>query len=123
MRSIVARVGSDELGLDPMGLNETDSFLVLQPRCPVAFQGQEELIDAIRQAAEGIPGVNLSFTQPIGMRTSEMLSGVRGDLAVKVFGPNAEGFHPPEHADRPGSTGAAWRMCSRRRTVGCSIFA
>ena len=90
VRSIVARVGSDELGLDPMGLNETDSFLVLQPRAQWRFKNKEELIDAIRQAAEGIPGVNLSFTPPIEMRTSEMLSGVRGDLAVKVFGPNAE---------------------------------
>ena len=90
VRSIVARVGSDELGLDPMGLNETDSFLVLQPRAQWRFKSKEALIDAIRQAAEGIAGVNLSFTQPIEMRTSEMLSGVRGDLAVKVFGPNAQ---------------------------------
>ena len=90
VKSIVARVGSDELGLDPMGLNETDSFLVLQPREQWRFKTKEELIDAIRLAAEGIPGVNLSFTQPIEMRTSEMLSGVRGDLAVKIFGPNAE---------------------------------
>lgn len=86
---IVARVGSDELGLDPMGLNETDTFLVLQPRAQWRFETKDELIDAIRAAAEGIPGVNLGFTQPIEMRTSEMLSGVRGDLAVKVFGPNA----------------------------------
>ncbi len=86
---IVARVGSDELGLDPMGLNETDTFLVLKPRAQWRFATKDELIDAIRAAAEGIPGVNLSFTQPIEMRTSEMLSGVRGDLAVKVFGPNA----------------------------------
>lgn len=90
VQSIVARVGSDELGLDPMGLNETDSFLVLQPREKWRFKNKEELIDAIRQAGEGIPGVNLSFTQPIEMRTSEMLSGVRGDLAVKIFGPNAD---------------------------------
>ena len=87
---IVARVGSDELGLDPMGLNETDSFLVLKPHAEWRFKTKEELIDAIRQAAEGIAGVNLSFTQPIEMRTSEMLSGVRGDLAVKIFGPNGE---------------------------------
>ena len=90
VKSIVARVGSDELGLDPMGLNETDSFLVLQPREQWRFKTKAELIDAIRQAAEGIPGINLSFTQPIEMRTSEMLSGVRGDLAVKVFGSNAD---------------------------------
>ncbi|WP_291475678.1 CusA/CzcA family heavy metal efflux RND transporter [Acidovorax sp.] len=90
VKNIVARVGSDELGLDPMGLNETDSFLVLQPREQWRFKTKEELIDAIRQAGEAIPGVKLSFTQPIEMRTSEMLSGVRGDLAVKIFGPNAD---------------------------------
>lgn len=90
VQSIVARVGSDDLGLDPMGLNETDSFLVLQPRDQWRFANKEALIDAIRQAAETLPGVNVSFTQPIEMRTSEMLSGVRGDLAVKIFGPNAE---------------------------------
>ena len=90
VQRIVARVGSDELGLDPMGLNETDSFLVLKPHADWRFKTKDELIDAIRQAAEGIAGVNLSFTQPIEMRTSEMLSGVRGDLAVKVFGPNTE---------------------------------
>jgi len=87
---IVARVGSDELGLDPMGLNETDSFLVLKPRAEWRFASKEALMDAIRDAAEGIPGVNLAFTQPIEMRTSEMLSGVRGDLAVKVFGANGD---------------------------------
>jgi cobalt-zinc-cadmium resistance protein CzcA len=90
VRGIVARVGSDELGLDPMGLNETDSFLVLAPRAEWRFDSKEALVDAIRQSAEAIPGVNLSFTQPIEMRTSEMLSGVRGDLAVKVFGPNPD---------------------------------
>ena len=90
VKHIVARVGSDELGLDAMGPNDTDSFLVLKPRADWRFKTKEELIDAIRHAAEGIAGVNLSFTQPIEMRTSEMLSGVRGDLAVKVFGPNTE---------------------------------
>ena len=63
---------------------------MLKPRADWRFKTKEELIDAIRHAAEGIAGVNLSFTQPIEMRTSEMLSGVRGDLAVKVFGPNTE---------------------------------
>ena len=87
---IVARVGSDELGLDAMGFNDTDSFLVLKPRAQWRFDSKEALIDAIRSAAEGIPGIALSFTQPIEMRTSEMLSGVRGDLAVKIFGPSTE---------------------------------
>ncbi|HEY1059700.1 MAG TPA: CusA/CzcA family heavy metal efflux RND transporter [Limnobacter sp.] len=85
---IVARVGSDELGLDPMGLNETDTFMVLKPHEAWRFKTKDDLIDAIRVAVADIPGVNVGFTQPIEMRTSEMLSGVRGDLAVKLFGPN-----------------------------------
>jgi cobalt-zinc-cadmium resistance protein CzcA len=83
---IVARTGADELGLDPMGLNETDSFLVLQPREAWRFADKAALVDALRVAVADFPGVNFSFTQPIEMRTSEMLSGVRGDLAVKIFG-------------------------------------
>ncbi len=86
VQSIVARVGSDELGLDPMGLNETDTFLVLKPREQWQSASKEALVDSIRRALAGTPGMNLSFTQPIEMRTSEMLSGVRGDVAVKIFG-------------------------------------
>ncbi|MBJ7310041.1 efflux RND transporter permease subunit [Rugamonas sp. CCM 8940] len=88
VRRIVARLGSDELGLDPMGLNETDSFLVLKARAEWRSKDKEALIEALRVATAGFPGVNLSFTQPIEMRTSEMLSGVRGDLAVKIYGPD-----------------------------------
>nr|WP_315255129.1 CusA/CzcA family heavy metal efflux RND transporter [uncultured Duganella sp.] len=86
---IVARLGTDELGLDPMGPNETDSFLVLKPRDAWRSPDKEDLIDALRKATADFPGINFSFTQPIEMRTSEMLSGVRGDLAIKVFGPDS----------------------------------
>ncbi|MBU1191716.1 MAG: CusA/CzcA family heavy metal efflux RND transporter [Gammaproteobacteria bacterium] len=84
--SIVARAGSDELGLDPMGLNETDSFLVLKPRDEWRMANKEALIDTIRDVLDDFPGVGYAFTQPIEMRVSEMLTGVRGDLAIKVFG-------------------------------------
>ncbi|GAB4293781.1 MAG: CusA/CzcA family heavy metal efflux RND transporter [Thiohalomonadaceae bacterium] len=83
---VIARVGSDELGLDPMGLNDTDSFLVLKPQSEWRMASKEELIDAIRQVMNDIPGLNYGFTQPIEMRISEMLTGVRGDVAVKIFG-------------------------------------
>jgi len=83
---IVARTGSDELGLDPMGLNQTDSFLVLKPREQWRMQTKEELIAAIREVLDQFPGVDYAFTQPIEMRVSEMLTGVRGDLAIKIFG-------------------------------------
>ena len=87
---VVARVGSDELGLDPMGLNDTDSFLVLQPRDKWRMRSKEELVDTIRQVMNDIPGINFGFTQPIEMRISEMLTGVRGDVAVKIFGSDVE---------------------------------
>jgi cobalt-zinc-cadmium resistance protein CzcA len=88
--AVVARTGSDELGLDPMGLNQTDSFLVLKPRAQWRVADKEALIREIRTVLERFPGVDYAFTQPIEMRVSEMLTGVRGDLAVKVFGPGQE---------------------------------
>jgi len=85
---IVARVGSDELGLDPMGLNETDAFLVLKPKAEWRVPDKEWLIEELRKAMSDLPGYEFAFTQPIEMRTSEMLTGARGDLAVKIFGPD-----------------------------------
>ena len=87
---IVARAGSDELGLDPMGLNETDSFLVLKPREQWRMQDKDDLVAEIRAVLEDFPGVGYAFTQPIEMRVSEMLTGVRGDLAIKIFGDNQD---------------------------------
>jgi heavy metal efflux system protein len=85
---IVARVGSDEIGMDPMGLNESDMFLVLKPREQWHVRSKDELVDAIRAVLDKFSGVAYGFTQPIEMRTSEMLTGVRGDVAVKLFGPD-----------------------------------
>ena len=85
---IVARVGSDELGLDPMGLNETDAFLVLKPKTEWRVHDKDWLIEQLRAAMSEMPGVEFAFTQPIEMRTAEMLTGARGDLAIKIFGPD-----------------------------------
>ena len=93
VRSIVARVGSDELGLDAMGFNDTDTFLVLKPRSEWRSDSKEALLDALRAVAAEFPGMNLSFTQPIEMRTSEMLSGVRGDVALKIFGDDPQALN------------------------------
>jgi heavy metal efflux system protein len=83
---IIARTGSDELGLDPMGPNQTDTFLVLKPVEERAAPDTAELLKALRNVLADFPGISLSFTQPIDMRVQEMISGVRGDVAVKVFG-------------------------------------
>jgi len=88
IESIIARVGSDELGLDPMSPNDTDAFLVLKPKEEWRKPKKEWLIDQMRQSMQSMPGIETSFTQPIEMRTSEMLTGARGDLAVKIFGPD-----------------------------------
>jgi len=85
VESIVARAGSDELGLDPMGLNETDTFLVLKSKSE--WRGtKEDIINELRVVLDGFPGLVYGFTQPIEMRVSEMLTGTRGDVAIKIFG-------------------------------------
>ena len=90
VKGIVARSGSDELGLDPMGLNQTDTFLVLQPKDTWQVSSKDALLDRLRQQLENLPGIATSFTQPIEMRVNEMILGVRGDVAVKVFGPDLD---------------------------------
>lgn len=90
VQSVIARVGSDEIGLDPMGLNETDTFMVLKPQREWRDPNKQKLIDQLRQIGSDFPGLNVSFTQPIEMRTSEMLSGVLGDVAVKIYGPDLQ---------------------------------
>lgn len=87
--NVISRTGSDELGLDPMGLNETDSFITLKPRSAWRVGDKEWLVSEIRKAVADLPGVQTSFTQPIEMRISEMLTGARGDLAIKIFGPDS----------------------------------
>ena len=86
IRQIVARTGSDEIGLDPMGLNETDVFMELKPASEWRFASKAALIDDIRQVLLEYPGINFGFTQPIQMRISEMLTGSSGDLSIKIFG-------------------------------------
>ena len=85
---VVARLGSDELGLDPMGLNETDMFLQLKPKETWRVPDKAWLEDQLREVMKDFPGIEYGFTQPIQMRVSEMLTGSRGDIAVKVFGPD-----------------------------------
>lgn len=83
---IIARTGTDEIGLDPMSLNDTDTFFILKPASEWRYENREEVIEAIREVIESIQGIEGVFTQPIEMRVSEMLTGVRGDLAIDVFG-------------------------------------
>jgi len=89
VKHIVGRIGSDELGLDPMGLNEADMFLELAPRKEWRGPDTEWLVGEVRGVMDNLTGIESSFTQPIEMRVSEMLTGSRGDLAIKIFGPDS----------------------------------
>ena len=83
---VVSRSGSDEIGMDPMGLNETDMFLQLKPADEWQAGSKAELEEQLRAVLSGFYGISFGFTQPIDMRVSEMLTGSRGDVAIKLFG-------------------------------------
>lgn len=86
------RTGSDELRLDPMGLNETDAFLETKPRSEWPDPDPAVLEGKIREILARYPGVVSGFTQPIDMRVSEMLSGVTSAVAIKLTGPELDGL-------------------------------
>jgi cobalt-zinc-cadmium resistance protein CzcA len=90
IKDIIARTGSDELGLDPMSLNDTDTFLVLHEMETWREPSKEFVIEEIRKVLDEFVGIEFGFTQPIEMRVSEMLTGVRGDLAIDIFGSDNE---------------------------------
>ena len=83
---VISRSGSDEIGMDPMGLNETDMFLQLKPPAEWQASSKAELEEQLRAVLSQFYGINFGFTQPIDMRVSEMLTGSRGDVAIKLFG-------------------------------------
>jgi cobalt-zinc-cadmium resistance protein CzcA len=84
---VICRSGADELRLDPMGFYQTDCFLQTKPRDEWGY-GREDLETKLRAKLEPLEqkGVESGFSQPIDMRVSEMLSGVRADVAIKLFG-------------------------------------
>lgn len=82
---VVSRTGADELRLDPMGLYQTDNFVLTTPRDQWT-RSVADFQDALRHKLEAFDDIEIAFTQPIDMRVSEMLSGVRAALAVKLYG-------------------------------------
>ena len=84
---VVSRTGADELRLDPMGLYQTDNFLLTKPRSEWGMN-LAEFQQKLRSKLEQLKNLELdvAYTQPIDMRTSEMLTGVRAAMAIKLFG-------------------------------------
>jgi len=84
---IVCRIGAAEVPTDPMSMEEIDMIIKLKPRKEwVSAKNKEELADKFKEALSVIPGVDYEFTQPIEMRFNELITGVRADIAVKIFG-------------------------------------
>src|SRR3989338_5440435 len=86
VKTVVTRTGTDEIGTDPMGPELSDVFIALQPREKWRFKTKAEIQDRMRDAIENIPGIAFIFSQPIQMRVDELVSVVRAQIAVKLFG-------------------------------------
>ncbi|WP_444928033.1 efflux RND transporter permease subunit [Microbulbifer sp. TRSA002] len=85
---VFAKIGTPEVATDPMPPNVADNFVILKARnqWPDPKLPQEQLVAEIEAAVRELPGNNYEFTQPIQMRFNELISGVRADLGIKVFG-------------------------------------
>ncbi len=88
VKEVAAKIGTAEVATDPMPPNVADNFIFLKPRSewPDPNRSKADLVAAIEKRVEQIPGNNYEFTQPIQMRFNELISGVRSDLGIKIFG-------------------------------------
>ena len=91
VQQIVSRIGAAEVPTDPMSMEEIDMIIKLKPyKNWVAAETKEELADKFKDALSVIPGIEYEFTQPIEMRFNELITGVRSDIAIKIFGENLD---------------------------------
>ena len=84
---IVCRIGAAEVPTDPMSMEEIDMIIKLNPKKDwVKAKSKEELAELFKESLSVIPGIEYEFTQPIEMRFNELITGVRADIAIKIFG-------------------------------------
>ena len=87
VKDVVSRIGAAEVPTDPMSMEESDVIITLKPKGEwVSANSKDELADKFKEALSIIPGIDYEFTQPIEMRFNELITGVRADLAIKIFG-------------------------------------
>ena len=91
VKQVVSRIGAAEVPTDPMSMEESDVIVTLKPKGEwTSATTKDELADKFKEALEAIPNMEVEFTQPIEMRFNELISGVRSDIAVKVYGENLD---------------------------------
>src|SRR5438067_2465348 len=87
IQDVVIKIGRPDFATEAMGINEGDTYVIPKPRDTwTRFHTKEEFIDAMDKELAKIPGISYSFTQPMAMRMDETVSGVKADLAIKIFG-------------------------------------
>jgi cobalt-zinc-cadmium resistance protein CzcA len=87
VKQVVTRIGAAEVPTDPMSMEESDVIIVLKPKEEwTSASSKDELADQFKEALAVIPGMEVEFTQPIEMRFNELITGVRADIAIKIFG-------------------------------------
>lgn len=88
VKEIFARIGTAEVATDPMAPSQSDGYIMLKPRqeWPDPAKDKAQLVTEIEEAADEIPGSNYEISQPIQLRFNELISGVRSDVGVKIFG-------------------------------------
>ncbi|WP_047245612.1 CusA/CzcA family heavy metal efflux RND transporter [Maribacter thermophilus] len=84
---VITRIGAAEVPTDPMSMEESDVIITLKPKSEwTSASSKDELADKFKEALAVIPGMGVEFTQPIEMRFNELITGVRADIAIKIFG-------------------------------------
>jgi cobalt-zinc-cadmium resistance protein CzcA len=90
VRQVVTKIGRPDVATEAMGIYQGDVYVLLHPmESWTTGRTKEDLIGAMSAGLESLPGVSFNFTQPMAMRLDEVVSGVKADVAVKIFGPDA----------------------------------
>ena len=91
VREVVGKIGSAEIPTDPMPMESVDVMIMLKPKKEwTSASTKDELVGKMQQTLDAIPGVQFGFSQPIQLRFNELISGVRQDVGIKIFGENLE---------------------------------
>jgi heavy metal efflux system protein len=102
VKTVVSKTGRAEISEDPMGPEQTDLLIMLHPeREWTSGRNKKELVEAIREDLQQIPGIRMAFSQPIALRVNELVSGVKSELAVKIFGTDINALKA--YADEAGA--------------------